>query len=536
MKTFRKILKRVVTLAVLVAVGYFGWMYYESRNAEEEEASIGRIPTQEASVRDITVSVSATGVLRPVRIIQVKSKASGEIMRMTVDLGDKVQAGDLIAQVETRFLEQELNQAQADLENARVRIDVAEKQYERAKQLAEQDLVSRQDLDSAEQNWSGARAQMLRAEADVELSQERLADATVRAPVSGTIISKTVEEGTVIASSTSNVSGGTVLVEISDLSRLEVRTLVDEIDIGRVTPGLPVQSTVEAYPDRTFGGQVVKIEPQAVIDQQVTTFPVLSFIDNADGLLLPGMNADVEVVIHRRPRALTVPNEAVKDMNDAGTVANLLGLPFDQQAMRAEARTLLTGSEGGPGRVGGQAEAAEAGGEQGETELSNEDIDSSKMAGMSREEREEYMAGFTEEAQQRFRDQMRQRFAGAGGGGRPSGAGGGAAGGGAPGGGGFAGFGGGGSGGDSGGGVGMDSFGIGRAPQASVVFVMDEGQMVARQVMIGVQDWEYTEIVAGLEPGDEVVLLPSTSLLMSQQALRDRFASFGSPLGGGGRR
>lgn len=519
MKTFRKTLKRVVTLAVLAAVGWFGWVYWESRTAEEEQASLGQVPTQEASVRDITVSVSATGTLRPVRIVQVKSKASGEIVRMTVEAGDKVRQGDLIAQVETRFLEQELNQANADLENTRVRLDVATKQYERAQRLQEQDLVSQQDLDTAEQNWSQAQSQMLRAEAEVELAQERFADATVRAPASGTIIAKNVEEGTVIASSTSQVSGGTALVEISDLSRLEVRTLVDEIDIGRVTAGLPVQATPEAYPDRMFRGQVGKIEPQAVVDQQITTFPVLSYIENPDGLLLPGMNVDVEIVIHRRQGVLTVPNEAVKEMNDAGTVANLLGLPYDPQAMREQARVLQTG--GGAGRVGGQAEAQE--GAAAEGELSNEDIDATKMRGMSAEEREEYMAGFTEEARNRFREQMQQRFAQMGGARGGSG--------GAPGGRGFGGFGGGG-GDDSDSGVGMDAFGINRAPQPAVVYVLASGQMEARQVMIGVQDWEYTEIVAGLEPGDEVVLLPSTSLLQSQEELRARFARFSGGIPG----
>ncbi|MCH7871954.1 MAG: YbaB/EbfC family nucleoid-associated protein, partial [Planctomycetes bacterium] len=172
----------------------------------------------------------------------------------------------------------------------------------------------------------------------------------------------------------------------------------------------------------------IKIEPQAVLSQQVTTFPVLTRIDNADGLLLPGMNADVEVVIHQRPRVLTVPNEAVKSMGDAGQVAQLLGLPFDRDNLRAEARTGAgaVGGEamaqerrrgqpgGGRGRPGqetageggaatGRGDAADSEAGDGEEELDDGDIDFNKVRGMSAEERTEYMDGFTEDAKKRFR-------------------------------------------------------------------------------------------------------------------------------------
>jgi len=537
-----RFLKRVVVLAVVAGAAYYGWGYYQAQQAAVEEQSVGEVPTRPAAIRDITVSVSATGTLRPVRIVQVKSKAAGEILHMPAELGDVMQVGDLIAQVDTETLEQEMAQAQADLDSAQIRLKVADRDYKRMQDLQKQDLVSFRDLDNAEQSYTTAKGSLLRAEAEIKLRQERFDDATVRAPSAGTIIAKTVEEGTIIQSSTNSVQGGTTLVEMADLSILEVRTLVDEIDIGQVKAGLPVNITVEAYPSREFTGSVIKIEPQAVLSQQVTTFPVLTRIDNSDGLLLPGMNADVEVVIHRRPRVLTVPNEAVKSMGDAGQVASLLGLPFDRDDLAAAKPTgagavggEAMAQEGRPGRPGGgrgrpgqgpagEGDDAAEGGDaaatedgDGEKELDDGDIDFSKLRGMSREERTEYMDGFTEDSKKRFRDSMSARFSGGGGrsgGGAPSG--------GAP-------SGGARSGGDSGGGgntIGMDSFGIGRREEA-VVFVMTaDGMMAARQVTIGVQDWEYTEVIAGLQAGDEVVILPSTSLLMSQQAMRDRFSRF----------
>ncbi len=551
MKTVIKALKRVATLAVVAGLGYFGWMYWQERQAAEEEEGLGEVPTQAAEVRDITVSVSATGTLRPVRIVQVKSKAAGEILRMPAELGDRVETGALIAQIDTETLDQELAQAQADLESAQVRLDVAERQYDRAQTLSEQDLVSMQDLDTSEQNYTTAKGSLLRAQAEIKLREERLDDATVRAPNAGTIISKTVEEGVIIQSSINSVQGGTTLVEMADLSVLEVRTLVDEIDIGRVKPGLPVEMTVEAYPERKFLGEVIKIEPQAVVQNQVTTFPVLSRVGNREGLLLPGMNADVEVVIHRRERVIAVPNESVKTMDDAGTVAELLSIAFDEDQLRSGGTMLASG--GGDAAAGGvMASAAYADearpGKPGDDDSgdADEDFDFDRMQSMSREERREYMDGLSDEQRAKMREQMASRFGnrsggsgGSGGGFRPGGGGSGGpptgGSGGADHGGG--GFGGGNAGGDRAGNtVSMDAFGIGRAPQAAVVFVMADEQMEPRQVMMGVQDWEFTEIVSGLHPGDEVVLLPSTSLLMSQQALRDRFSRFSSIPGTSNRR
>ena len=438
MKKAVQFLKRLVTLAVVAGAAYYGWGYYQAQQAAVEEQSLGEVPTRPAAIRDITVSVSATGTLRPVRIVQVKSKAAGEILEMPAELGDVMQVGDLIAQVDTETLEQEMAQAQADLDSAQIRLNVAERDYKRTQDLQKEDLVSFRDLDSAEQSYTTAKGALLRAEAEVKMRQERFDDATVRAPSAGTIIAKTVEEGTIIQSSTNSVQGGTTLVEMADLSTLEVRTLVDEIDIGQVRAGLPVNITVEAFPERAFTGQVIKIEPQAVLSQQVTTFPVLTRIDNSDGLLLPGMNADVEVIIHRRPGVLAVPNEAVKSMGDAGQVAGLLGLPFDRDNLAAASPTgagavggEANAQEGRPGRPGGQRERAgqgetspegadagagaeSEGGEGEEAELDDGDIDFNELRGMSAEERTEYMDGFTEDAKKRFRDSMSARFSGGG--------------------------------------------------------------------------------------------------------------------------
>jgi len=459
MKALRKLLATTLKLAIFIGVivgGYYGYQMYVAEALDEE---IGEMVTQVADIRDITVAVSATGVLQPIRIVEIKSKASGEILEMPVEVGDYLQAGDLIAQIDTRILDQELKQAEADFESARIRLEIAGKQYDRAKSLHAQDLISPNELETSEQNYSNAESQFIRSEASLELARERLEDTTVTAPLSGTIMNKTVEQGQIIASSTNNVSGGTVLIQMADFSELEIRTLVDEIDIGSVKAGLRVKSTVEAFSDMAFEGTVMKIEPRAEVQQSVTTFPVLSRIDNSEGLLLPGMNADVSIIVHERSRVLTVANEALRTPEDAREIVQLLGI--DAQVVPVAQNTRMAanaGRSGGPPSGRGAESRAETGSGDGDN---------------GSEEREQMM-------QQMGRGRGR-------GGNAPT----------------------------------RSSAEEEVRQKVGVVFVLGaDGRMTPHEILIGVRDWEVAEVLGGLEGGEELVLLPSTSLLRSQERER----------------
>ena len=546
-KRLVKLLKTTVKLAVLVGLVYGGYFAYTTYYApEEEEDLLGALPTATAEVRDIVVSVSATGVLQPVRIVEVKSKASGEIIDMPVEMGDFVERGQLIAQVDTRILTQELKQSEADHQSADTRLKIAQRQYVRAQDLHKQDLISENDLEASEQNFTNAEAQLLRAEATLQLAMERLEDATVTAPISGRIIAKTVEEGQIITSSMSNVSGGTTLVQMADLSELEIRTLVDEVDIGTVRPSLEVESKVEAFPEQEFLGEVMKIEPQAVVQQSVTTFPVLSRIDNSRGLLLPGMNADVNIVVYRRPGVLAIRNEAVRTPDDARQVADILGIGVVNEEA-SQMLAAVAGSDHAEVREG-----ADQSGDRAGAPGSSNGLSSSSSNTASGSDNGGHNGG--------ERGAPRQSA------GRPSANGGQSS---------SQGSGGGGQGssgmrgqsGGSGGGRGMDMsdpaarqrmmevmqrrreeqeaaardpWGTagGRREQAVVFIMSADGVLTQRSVVTGVRDWEFTEVLEGLVAGDEVVMLPSTSLLRSQDDLRARFAgrSMIPGMGGGGRR
>ena len=297
-------------------------------NGAEENGKI--VDVSAAEHRDIIVAAEATGVVEPIQIVEIKSKASGEVLTMAVETGQVVEKGDLLVQVDTRDLRNAVEQAQADLEVAEASLTVATAQKERSDRLLGRGMISEQQNEDALLDFSTSKAQLVKARNNLTLAKERLYDATVKAPSAGTVLEKNVEEGNIISSATSQVSGGTVLLTMADLSSVQVRTLVDETDIGRIEPGLRASITVEAYRDQDFTGTVLKVEPLAVVEQSVTMFPVLTQITNEKGLLKPGMNADVEIHIDQRLDVLAVPLDAVRSPQEMAILAPLVGLTSEE--------------------------------------------------------------------------------------------------------------------------------------------------------------------------------------------------------------
>lgn len=300
------------------------------------------------STRDILVSASAAGSVEPVLTVEVKSKASGEILDVLVETGDLVTRGDLLVRVDQRIPRNALTQAEADLEVAHAQLANAEAQWRRAEALYQTQSITEQEFDDARLGRANANASLVRAERSLQDATIAFEDTEVRAPATGVILRRNVEVGTVIQSATSNVSGGAVLLLMANLDTVRVRTLVDETDIGKIQPGLQVNIRVDAYPNQPFEGRVLKIEPQAVTEQNVTMFPVLIRIPNEDGLLRPGMNSEVEIRIGSRRGVLAVPNAALRTRSDVASAAAVLGIEMDtvQAQLAAGREQLRTGWEG----------------------------------------------------------------------------------------------------------------------------------------------------------------------------------------------
>ena len=293
---------------------------------KEEEPTM---PFTTVARRDIKISARAAGVVQPVTTIEVKSQASGAITEVNVNEGDHVVRGQLLARVDQRIPENAVRQAEADSVVARAGLQNAESQLRRSEQLFRERALTQDEIEAARFARASAAAELVRAQRALEDARIAYVQTEVRAPSDGVILSRAVEVGSVIASASRDVGGGAVLLRMAALDNVEVRALADETDIGRIKPGLAVTITVAAYPDRTFEGEVLRVGAEAMIEQNVTTFPVLVRIQNRNGLLKPGMNAEMEIHIDRAMNAVTVANAALRDPEDVSSAAQLVGMHQD---------------------------------------------------------------------------------------------------------------------------------------------------------------------------------------------------------------
>ncbi|MGQ0539893.1 MAG: efflux RND transporter periplasmic adaptor subunit [Gemmatimonadaceae bacterium] len=309
------------------------------------------IPSAAVERRDIVIDATASGTIEPINVVEVKSKSSGQITRMPVETGSIVNPGDLLVQLDTRDVRNQYDQAKADLNAAEARLGVGETQKKRSDELFQQRIITAQEHEAAQLDFANAQAAVVRARTSADIALQRLEDATVKAPIYGTVIEKTVSLGQVIASATNSVTGGTTILRMADLGQVRMRALFNETDIGSVQPGQEATVTVDAYPDRPFRGSVEKIEPQAVVQQSVTMFPVLVTLANREGLLKPGMTGEGSVLVDRREAVLAVPNDAVRNLREGAATAVQLGLDADsvQAQIQAQMAQSLAGAGFGNG-------------------------------------------------------------------------------------------------------------------------------------------------------------------------------------------
>ncbi|HET7468161.1 MAG TPA: efflux RND transporter periplasmic adaptor subunit [Gemmatimonadales bacterium] len=451
--------------------------------------------------RDIIVNAQAAGAIQADTTVEVKSKASGEVLQLNAETGQLIKRGTLLVHIDPRNARNALAQAQANLTVAQAKLTNATSQKRRADELFTTQAITQEEHETALLDYADAQSQVVNARVAVDNAKIQLEDTDVRAPVTGTIIELDIERGTVIASATSNVSGGTTLLKMANLDLIQVNTLVDETDVGKVQPGQDATVTVDAFPNRTFDGSVLKIEPQAQVQQNVTVFPVLVRIHNENGLLRPGMNTEVEIHVGQRDSVLAVPNAALRTQRDVASAAGVLGLsPDDVQQQLAATAGQAGSSAGASPRMGAEGGAGDS-------------------AATGARDTTQRRAGDTTRPFARDSARGGARSAGTGaqerrGVGGQSGGGGERA-----------------FGGQRGAGGLRRSRGTDASGGRYIVFVKRNGRPAPVWIRTGLTDLDYSEVVHGLAQGDSVYILPSASLVQSQQDLKQRVNQI---TGGGG--
>ena len=334
-----------------VALGIVGTAIYGVTTANGASTNID--PSRLATVErgPMVRSVVATGKVEPITKVEIKSKANGIIERLAVDVDHVVEAGQVLAELDKENLRARLREARANLEAARAALAAAEAQavkhdieaeapdvafaksaYDRAVSLNEQKLVSQEALDQAKTTYdqalnrqraagsqaligrarvNEARAQVAQAGAAVERAEEELANATIKAPIRGTVLTRDVEIGSPVSSILNLGANASLVMTLGDIEKVFVRGKVDEADIGQVRLGMPARITTESFKDKTFNGRVTQISPIGVEKDNVTTFEVEVSIDNPGKELKANMTANAEIVLEEHADTLVIPEAAI---------------------------------------------------------------------------------------------------------------------------------------------------------------------------------------------------------------------------------
>jgi HlyD family secretion protein len=332
-------------------LGVFGVAAYGITTANGASTNID--PSRLATVErgPMVRSVVATGKIEPITKVEIKSKANGIIERLAVDVDRHVEAGQILAELDKENLRARLREARANLEAARAAHSAAQAQaakhdieaeapdvafaksaFDRATSLNQQKLVSQEALDQAKSTYdqalnrqraaasqaligrakaNEARAQVAQAEAAVERAEEELANATIKAPIRGTVLTRDVEIGSPVSSILNLGANASLVMTIGDIQQVFVRGKVDEADIGLVKLGMTERITTESFKDKVFHGKVTQISPIGVEKDNVTTFEVEVSIDNPGQELKANMTANAEIVLEEHADTLIAPEAAI---------------------------------------------------------------------------------------------------------------------------------------------------------------------------------------------------------------------------------
>ena len=346
MNKSRKRVLIAIAAVFIVAGGVWG---YSTLNGASTNIDPSKIATVEQGT--MVRSVVATGKVEPITKVEIKSKANGIIEKLMTDVDRVVHAGDVLVELDKENLRAQVREARANLQAARAAheaseaqlqknrveaeapdVEFAKRNYERAQQLFADKLVSPQALDDAKSaldlaanrkkaaqvqlgisraKVGEATANVAQAEAAVERAEEQLANATIRAPINATVLTRDVEIGSPVSSILNMGSAATLVMTLGDINKVFVRGKVDEVDIGRVRLGQTARITVETFKDKKFDGKVTQISPIGAEKDNVTTFEVKVSIDNPGNELKANMTANAEIVLEEFPNSLIVPEAAI---------------------------------------------------------------------------------------------------------------------------------------------------------------------------------------------------------------------------------
>jgi HlyD family secretion protein len=258
---------------------------------------------------DLESTISSTGTLSAVTQVEVGTQVSGVIDKLLIDFNDKVKKGQVIAVLDTSLLSSAVTDAQSGFLKSEAQLEETQTNYSRSSDLFKKGMLSESEFQTLKTTHKTAQASLMAAQAALQRAQQNLRYAIIRSPIDGMVTARNVEAGQTVAAS---FSTPTLFTIAQDLSKMEIKALVDESDIGQIKKGQSVRFTVQAYPDKTFEGKVKQVRVQPTTISNVVNYTVMISAENRDNLLLPGMTATVDFVIEHKTDVLMVPNAALR--------------------------------------------------------------------------------------------------------------------------------------------------------------------------------------------------------------------------------
>lgn len=310
-----------------------------------------RFKTHTVAKGPLTQMVSANGTLNPVSLVSVGTQVSGTVKKLYVDFNSQVEAGQPLLELDDALYAAQARQSAAAVEAASVALELAQANEARVQTLHAQGYASTQELDQTLFARRAAQAQLALAKAVREKDAVNLASTVIRSPVSGVVVDRVVDVGQTVAAS---FQTPTLIRIAQDLSKMQIDAAFAEADIGLVHVGQAVRFAVDAFPSRTFQGQVKQLRLSPTTVQNVVTYDVVVAVDNADQLLLPGMTAYVTIGVANKDDALLVPNAALRfrparsdESKDKATEASRGGRPEEKKGRKGGASGMVHVLSGG---------------------------------------------------------------------------------------------------------------------------------------------------------------------------------------------
>ena len=309
--------KRWLIWIVIVAIVVIGAGLWHFRRDQKDGPQYETVAVKPG---DITQVVTATGALNPVTNVTVGCQISGTIQKINVDFNSQVKAGQLIAEIDPRLYEAQVEQAAADLASAKANLELQRVETAREAQLFTNKLVSGSDYDTAVATLHEAEATVQIKQAALDNVKANLGYCKIYSPVNGVVISRNVDVGQTVAAS---FNTPTLFQIANNLSEMQIDASVDEADIGGVKEGQNVDFTVDAYPNRTFHGVVTQVRNAPTTVNNVVTYDTVIGVNNSDQKLKPGMTATVSIIVADLTGVLEIPNAALRFQPPEDAVANL---------------------------------------------------------------------------------------------------------------------------------------------------------------------------------------------------------------------